>query len=75
MSYQMLEEKAMTESEAAVPVHCEKCDQASRHVIKSMGRDNQPHYVCWSCLSREEKRFNLKETWKRGGRAGGRQAS
>jgi hypothetical protein len=26
------------------------------------------HYVCWSCLYREEKRINLKGSWKRGGR-------
>jgi hypothetical protein len=47
---------------------CERCDQPSRHLIKLIGMDNRPHYVCWSCRNREEKRINLKSTWKRGGR-------
>lgn len=56
----MLEEKTSTT--------CEKCEQESHHVIKSMGTDNRPHYICWSCLTREEKGVNLSQTWKRGGR-------
>ena len=48
---------------------CERCDQETTHLIKFVEADNSPHYVCWSCLAREEKRFNLKETWKRGRRA------
>ena len=47
---------------------CEQCDTETAHLIKFVGADNSPKYVCWSCLAREEKRFNLKETWKRGGR-------
>jgi hypothetical protein len=47
---------------------CELCDQPSRHLIKFMGADNQPHYVCWSCRNREEKRINVKHGWKRRGR-------
>ena len=47
---------------------CELCDQPSRHLIKFLGTDNQPHYVCWSCRNREEKRINLNPAWKRGGR-------
>jgi hypothetical protein len=47
---------------------CEICDQPSRHLIKLMGMDNQPHYVCWSCRNREEKRINTTPTWKRRGR-------
>ena len=59
----------MSASEEKVSYTCERCDQESQHVIKFMGTDNQPHYVCWSCLRREEKRINLKETWKRGRRS------
>lgn len=59
----------MPEAVEKAPVVCERCDQESKHVIKSMGADNKPHYVCWSCVYRDEKRINLKETWKRGGRA------
>jgi hypothetical protein len=47
---------------------CERCDRHSRHLIKFIGMDNRPHYVCWSCRDREEKRINLKPTWKRRGR-------
>lgn len=48
--------------------HCEICDQPSRHLIKFIGTDNQPRYVCWSCRNREEKHINLKPLWKRSGR-------
>ncbi len=37
-------------------------------MIKYVGMDNKEHYVCWSCRNREEKRINLKPTWKRAGR-------
>ena len=47
---------------------CERCDQPSRYLIQFMGTDNRSHYVCWSCRNREEKRINLKSTWKRGRR-------
>lgn len=59
----------MTKTEQSIPNYCERCDQESRHLIKFMGADNAPHYVCWSCLNREEKRINLKETWRRAPRA------
>ncbi len=58
----------MTEAIKDAPVVCERCDQESQHLIKSIGPDNRAHYLCWSCVSRQEKRVNLKETWKRGGR-------
>jgi hypothetical protein len=48
---------------------CERCDQETGRLIKFVGPDNSPHYVCWSCLAREEKKVNLKGTWKRGRRA------
>ena len=48
--------------------YCEYCDMPRRHLIKFIGADNQSHYVCWSCRNREEKRINLKPTWKRTGR-------
>ena len=57
----------MTEEEKAG--RCESCDAETEHLIKFVGPDNSLRYVCWSCLSREEKRFNLKQTWKRGRRA------
>lgn len=47
---------------------CERCDRETERLIKFVGPDNSPEYVCSSCLVREEKRVNLKETWKRGGR-------
>ena len=47
---------------------CERCDQETERLIKFVGPDNSPHHVCWSCLAREEKNFNLKKTWKREGR-------
>ncbi len=56
------------ETVAAADQTCERCDQESRHVIKFIGDDNQPHYVCWTCLQREEKRNNLSGSWKRSGR-------
>jgi hypothetical protein len=49
---------------------CERCDQETERLIKFVGPDNSPHYVCWSCMAREEKKVNLKDTWKRGRRAG-----
>ncbi len=52
-------------------VICERCDQKTLHTIKSMSSDNRVHLVCWSCISREEKRVNLKSTWKRRGRSAG----
>jgi hypothetical protein len=48
---------------------CERCDQETERLIKYTGPDNSKMYLCWSCVSREEKHFNLKETWKRGRRA------
>jgi hypothetical protein len=48
---------------------CERCDAETERLIKYRGPDNALRYVCWSCVSREEKGVNLKETWKRGGRA------
>lgn len=48
---------------------CERCDGETKGLIKFVGPDNAPQYICWSCLAREEKHVNLKETWKRGRRA------
>ncbi|HUQ31998.1 MAG TPA: hypothetical protein VM095_07755 [Pyrinomonadaceae bacterium] len=48
---------------------CERCDAETERLIKYRGPDNALRYVCWSCVSREEKGGNLKGTWKRGGRA------
>jgi hypothetical protein len=48
---------------------CERCDAETERLIKYRGPDNALRYVCWSCVSREEKGVNLKGTWKRGGRA------
>ena len=48
---------------------CERCDAETERLIKYVGPDNSLNYVCWSCVSREEKNVNLKQTWKRGGRS------
>jgi len=48
---------------------CERCDRETERLMKFVGPDNSAEYVCSSCVSREDKRVNLKETWKRGGRA------
>lgn len=64
----MAEETVEGLAEESASHTCESCDQPSRHLIKFIGTDNQPHYVCWRCRNREEKRINLKPTWKRGGR-------
>lgn len=50
---------------------CEKCDEETERLLKYVGPDNSLQYVCWPCVSRSEKRVNLKNTWKRGGRAAG----
>ena len=47
---------------------CERCDRETERLMKFVGPDNSAEYVCNSCLVREEKRVNLRETWKRGGR-------
>lgn len=57
-------------AEAERPItYCERCNLESRHFIKQTEPDGATRDVCWKCVSRGEKRFNLKETWKRGGRA------
>ncbi|HEV7374894.1 MAG TPA: hypothetical protein VGN95_09270 [Pyrinomonadaceae bacterium] len=48
---------------------CERCDRETERLMKFIGPDNSVEYVCSVCVSREDKRVNLKETWKRGGRA------
>ncbi|MEA2175473.1 MAG: hypothetical protein QOD00_3065 [Blastocatellia bacterium] len=59
----------MAATEERPAVYCEKCGRESAHIIKQTEPDGTTHDVCWKCVSRTEKRFNLKETWKRGGRA------
>jgi hypothetical protein len=44
---------------------CERCDRETRRIVKLTRPDNSVEHVCWSCLYRQEKRINLKETWKR----------
>jgi hypothetical protein len=51
------------------PNRCERCDAETERLIRYVGPDNALRYVCWPCVSRSEKRVNLKESWKRGGRA------
>jgi hypothetical protein len=48
---------------------CERCDQETERLLKYVGPDNTLQYVCWSCVSRDEKRVNLRGDWKRGRRA------
>jgi len=47
---------------------CERCDRVTGHVIESIGSDNRPHYLCWECVERHEKRFNQKPGWRRANR-------
>lgn len=44
---------------------CERCDRVTDHVIESVGSDNRPHFLCWECVERHEKRFNHKPGWRR----------
>ena len=44
---------------------CERCDRETTHVVESLGPDNRPHYLCWDCVERHEKRFNEKTGWRR----------
>jgi hypothetical protein len=60
--------EALTGAQESALHVCEICDQPSRHLIQMIGMDNRPHYVCWSCRNREEKRINHSPTWKRTGR-------
>ena len=55
-------------AEEKTKARCERCDAETERMIKFVGPDNSPQYICWSCLMREEKGVNLKATWKRGGR-------
>lgn len=47
---------------------CDRCDRETTRVTKRLRPDGTVSYVCWSCQYREEKRINLKETWRRQGR-------
>jgi transposase-like protein len=58
----------MSESEGPATYHCERCDRETTRVTKRLNADGSTSYVCWSCQYREEKRINLKETWRRQGR-------
>jgi len=44
---------------------CEHCDRETTKVVESLGPDNRPHYLCWDCVARDEKRFNQKPGWRR----------
>ena len=44
---------------------CERCDRETDHVVESIDANNRPHYVCWECTERQEKRFNTKPGWRR----------
>jgi hypothetical protein len=59
----------MATTDESHAVYCAKCGKESLHIIKQTEPDGTTQDVCWKCVSRVEKRFNLKETWKRGGRA------
>jgi hypothetical protein len=48
---------------------CERCDRVTDHVIESIGPDNRPHFFCWECIERHEKRFNYKPGWRRAHRS------
>ncbi len=59
----------MTATGKSAATYCERCGRESAHIIKQTEPDGTTRDLCWKCVSRQEKRFNLKETWKRGGRA------
>ena len=44
---------------------CERCDRETDHLIESIDANSQPHYLCWECVERQEKRFNTKPGWRR----------
>jgi hypothetical protein len=52
--------------EAEVIRHCPRCDGESNYFIKFMSPNNQPEYVCWECVKREDKRkHRFSPAWKR----------
>ena len=59
----------MPTQEKEIINRCERCDAETERLIKYVAPDNSLQYVCWSCVSREEKHVNLKASWARGGRA------
>lgn len=59
----------MATEETETVNRCERCDAETERLIKLVAPDNSSQYVCWSCVSRAEKKVNLKETWKRGRRS------
>jgi hypothetical protein len=46
---------------------CEKCGRKSRSLINK-GTAEYPHWICGSCLHREERRANTREKYGRGRR-------
>ena len=59
----------MSEREEKAAGLCERCDRETTRLVKQLDADGSVHYVCWSCLYRQDKRINLKETWRRERRA------
>jgi hypothetical protein len=55
----------MSATEEKVLPRCEKCDRETPQLIKLTAPDNSASYVCWSCFARGEKRFNLRDSWRR----------
>ena len=59
---------AAVENESTIqkPIErCRECDRETDDYIRFLNPDNTPHFVCWSCLQREEKGFNTNPKWKR----------
>ena len=47
-------------------LHCRRCDSENRPLIKFKSPDNQPYYLCNSCVEQEDKReMRLSPSWKR----------
>ncbi len=51
--------------QGGVEKYCGRCDDECEHLIPVWERD-LIRFVCATCLDRQEKRINLRPTWKRG---------
>lgn len=51
-------------------VRCSSCDAEVKYYNTFFSPTNEPKAICWECLMRDEKRFNMKKDFVRKGRAG-----
>lgn len=52
------------------PARCTECDRIMTHYNTFITPDNDERVVCWECLSRQEKGFNARRTFRREARSG-----